>query len=356
MENDGSTYALNAQQFEQALAILQREQQASTPSLRQEKIFKLLNIAVYGYGIAAGIWLLIGLLFAGLQRKFDSLNEVLAYIVVSLLFLLPVGITILFLLNRSYVRQLLRQSKLVRRLGLLDALRAPWRTERRKKRWRNVLDLGVRILGLVGFSLMLFLIVVFTPWMTEMRGFDFFLSLGALLLGFTVVVAIIVTYVMRQSKERLELISRLYSSLEKHKEKVEQDEDNRVPISAKVYEKIAQIERAQISRERVQSILGSLEEPGKFSYVLQKSHAVQQAQASLDATTRLRVQDQIDALMTEPRPPGVTEDPKAGTLHLCVPETSIIIRFTVDDQTRRIQVISVESTSDDAPSPSDPGR
>ncbi len=194
MENDGSTYALNAQQFEQALAILKREQQASTPSLRQEKIFKLLNIAVYGYGIAADIWLFIGLLFEALQRKFDSLNEVLAYIVVSFLFLLPVGITILFFLNRSYVRQLLGQIKLARQLGLLDALRAPWRTERRKKRWRNVLDLGVRILGLVGFSLLLFLIAVFTPAMTEeMRVFDFFLSLGALLLGFTVVVAIIVT-------------------------------------------------------------------------------------------------------------------------------------------------------------------
>ena len=333
MENDGSTYALNAQQFEQALAILQREQQASTPSLRQEKIFKLLNIAVYGYGIAAGIWLLIGLLFERLQRKFDSLNEVLAYIVVSFLFLLPVGITILFLLNRSYVRQLLRQSKLVRRLGLLDALRAPWRTERRKKRWRNVLDLGVRILGLVGFSLMLFVIVgvaVFSPRMTESGDLTFFSSVGALLLGFTVVVAIIVTYVMRQSKERLELISRLYSSLEEHKEKVEQDEDHRVPISAKVYEKIAQIERAQISRERVQSILGSLEEPGKFSYVLQKSHAAQQAQASLDATTRLRVQDQIDALMTEPRAPGVTEDPKAGPCTYAFPRhpSSSDLRWT----------------------------
>lgn len=354
MENDGSTYALNAQQFEQALAILQREQQVSTPSPRQETIFKLLNIAIYGYAIAFGIfWLLIAP-FEGLKRKFDLLDEALTYIGLSFLFLLPVGITILFWLNLPYVRQLLRQSTLVRRLGLLDALRAPWKTERRKKRWRNVLDLGVRMLGLLALAVSSFMVFVMGLYT---GGSDFFLSLGAaLLIGFTVVVAIIATYFVRRSKERLILISRLYSSLEKRKEEVAQDEDSRVPIPAKVYEKIAQIERAQISRERVRSILGSQEEPGKFSYVLQKSHAAQQTQASLDVTARLRVQDQIDALMTEPRPPGVTEDPKAGTLHLRVPETSVMIRFTVDDQTRRIQIISVESTSDDAPSPSDPGR
>lgn len=79
----------------------------------------------------------------------------------------------------------------------------------------------------------------------------------------------------------------------------------------------------------------------------------QQAQARLDAPTRLRVQDQIDALMREPRPPGVTEDPTATTLHLRVPDTPLIIGFTVDDEARRIQIVSVEDTSDGTGSPSE---
>ena len=38
--------------------------------------------------------------------------------------------------------------KLARQLGLWEALRAPWRTERRQNKLRNVLDLGLFIVGL----------------------------------------------------------------------------------------------------------------------------------------------------------------------------------------------------------------
>jgi hypothetical protein len=47
LETERFTQTLNSQQFEQALAILRREQQAYTASSRQERIFKFLNIAIW---------------------------------------------------------------------------------------------------------------------------------------------------------------------------------------------------------------------------------------------------------------------------------------------------------------------
>jgi len=166
----------------------------------------------------------------------------------------------------------------------------------------------------------------------------------------------IMTIFVRRSQARLELVCRLSSSLKGYKEEVKQDEDGHIHLPTEAYEKIAQIERAQITRGRVQSILSGLDKAGASPYVVQKSHLAQQAQAKLDTTTRLRVQDQIDALMTEPHPAGITGDPKAGTFHLRVPETPVIIGFTVDDRARCVQILSVESPSAAAESSAEPGK
>lgn len=268
METARSTYTLNAQQYEQVLAILQREQQARTPSPWQERIFKLLNIAISGLGIVVSIPILILLLFLaakfipGLEKAADFLAGI-AFIFIVIAYLplglLAVGILILFSLNLPYVRRLVHQRRLVRRLGLLEALRAPWETERRKKRLRNALDLGVSILGPLLIAAVGFLIGIIDLFN---RPDNVFLPLGVLLLSCMLGGAIIATYFVRRSKERLGLISHLSASLERQKEEVEQKDDLRVQIPAETYETVAQIERAQISRERVQSILGSLEEPG----------------------------------------------------------------------------------------------
>jgi len=350
METDASTYTLNAWQFEQALAILQREQQANTPSPRQENIFKFLNISIYGFGIAylASFLLLFVHSLFGLNSIVHDKSEtfdVLFAIDNIALFISATAITLLFFLSLPYVRRLLQRRKLARQLGLWEALHIPWKTERRQNKLRNVSDVGILILGfiMIGSSF------VFFP-MIGVKGLLFFVFF------FVVGGAIIVTLSVRRSKERLGLIARLYSSLERYKDEVKQDKDSPIHIPAEAYEKIAEIERAQIARDRVQSIQGNLGKAGASPYVLQKSHTAQQAQARLDATTRVRVEDQIDALITEPHPPGITADPKAGAFDLRVPETSVIIRCTVDDQAHRIQILSVESTSNAAESSSEPGK
>jgi hypothetical protein len=275
-----------------------------------------------------------------------------------------------------YVRQVLRQRKLARQLGFWEALHVPWIAEQQKNKLHNVSCI-VSNLDIISLGLFIAVVVLITTpghyiWFYLVGGWRNafgFLSLISVMLNeydwiLPVVYlatlmtsgAIIVTFLVRRSQERLGLISRLYSSLEGYKEEVKQDKDHHIRIPAEAYEKIAQIERAQIARDRVQSIQSGLDKAGASPYVLQKSHAAQQAQARLDTTTRLRVQDQLDALMTEPHPVGITRDSKAGAFHLRVPETPVIIEFTVNEQAHRIQILSVESTSDAAQSSSELGE
>jgi len=262
-----------------------------------------------------------------------------------LLFISAAAIPILFSLSLFYVRRLLHGWKLARKLGLWEAVDAPWKTERRQNRLRNVSDAGIVILGviMIGSS---FLIGVIGPFF-----FIFFLAIGT---------AILVTILVRRIKERLGLIARLYSSLEGYEDGVKQGKDSHIHIPAEAYEKIAQIERAQIARDRVQSIQGDLSKAGASRYVLQKTRAAQQALARFDAITRVRVEDQIDALIMEPHTfgvrVGVTTDPKVAAFDLRVPGTSVVIRCTVDDQAHRIQILSVESASNNAESMSEPHK
>jgi len=344
---DNSTYTLNSVQFEQALAIVDRERRANTPTPRQERAAKLLSIAIYGLALGPLLLFLLALWSTPdsttpeeIFRGVIPVPVLLVLIAGAWVAVLSIGITILFFLNLRYVRQLRRQRTLARELGLLETLHAPWRAERQKKRLRTVLDFIVRMLALLlvpaYFALFGYMVVE-----SGMKRHLIFWFIGLLSFVFvTVVGAIIVTYFTRRSRARLDLISQLHSSLEESKQ-VEGDATLPIQISSATYEKIAQIERAQISLQRVQSIMRAPDEAG-VGYVLQKSREANEAQAKLDPSTRVRVQDWIDALTAEPRPPGVVEDPQRGVLRLSVPDTPVTIRFTVDEQNRRIQIYSVE--------------
>ncbi len=339
METGRSRYTLDPWQFKQTLAILRREQEASTPSARQEKIFRLLNSAFYAFGVT---WLITFLLFvitfSGLDFVEARHRVFLTLYGIALLVLLAgaAGITTLFLLSLPYVRWLLRQRKLARQTGLWEALRAPWCAERSRHKWRNLSDAGVLIVGLfVAATTLVFSVVALAIRERVLLAVD--------LLLFVAGGVIVATFLMRRNRERLGVTSRLYSSLEGYRQESRHGQDARIEIPPEDYEKIAQIERAQIARDRVQSILGGPEQAEAPPYAVYKSRTARQGQARLDTLTRFRVQDRIDALMAEPHPGGVLERPEAGAYRLRVPETPVIIGYTVDDQARRIQILSVKS-------------
>jgi len=366
MEAEHYTQTLNPQQFEQALAILHREQQVNTPTPLQKRIFRILSAPIYGFNVVIVMGLLILYLlfmadhsgYSGDSPAFtptEALILLCILLVVISVCLLVVGLLVLYPLNLSFLRELHRQNKLMKSLGLKEAIDQPWRKIRRKKTPREILFLCGSMGGLLT---MLLLFGIGISILLEVIYLDFIAVGGAALLvvlsAFSMI-AIVVINIARRNKDRLEFVSNLHRFLEEQLSQHKKGDESSISISAEEYQKIAQIERAQISRGRVQSILDSMEELDATPYVIQKSRAAQEAQDDLDAATRLRVQEQINDLMTAPRHPGVAEDSRTGNLELLVDQTSVIIAYAVDDNTRRIRIISVVNTSEGFASPSEHG-
>jgi hypothetical protein len=112
METGPLTYTLNTWQFQQALAILQREQQANMPSPRQEKIFKQLHRTINVFGIVV-LTFFLSIVFSVISfvvgtNRFDffywlSLISLIVSIICSTAFILSTAvIIILFFLNLPY--------------------------------------------------------------------------------------------------------------------------------------------------------------------------------------------------------------------------------------------------------------
>jgi hypothetical protein len=370
------SHTLGATQLSQALAILQKEQQEreqreNTLTHWQRFVFTSLNVLGYGFAItAASIGTILGfaVLFGNLGNPdYAVANAVLCVFVLTTLIFAPItlaAVSVLFSLNLPLVKKIWRNWRLVRKLGLSEALSAPWEEERNKKRFLNFMTLVagpfIIISGVIFGGLGLFLGYADTGPRNEFWP-PYFDELKLWLLSFAPLAALITIpdglfylglHFFRREEERLGVVARLQSTLEQYSSSAETGEVAQVNISEQDYRQIAQIERAQITRDRATSIL-NFEEHDDTVYFAQKSRTVRHAQAQLDPKTRARVQDQIDALSTEPHPPAATVDSESGKCMVRVPESPFEIGFTVDDKARQITVISLQLTAgDEASNPS----
>ena len=147
METRSAPYGLKRAQFDQALVILKREQEAYKPSRWEEITYILLNVAVYGYVV---FW--VAFFVAGFLTTYEGFNDpvptiagsvssILEYILFATSGLAVLVISSLLVLNLSSVQKLQSQQKLMRKLGLSEAANAPWRAKSRKERLLNLLTL-----------------------------------------------------------------------------------------------------------------------------------------------------------------------------------------------------------------------
>ena len=142
MKRKPSGYQLDAAEFQDALAILKREQQANLPTRPQRILFILLNIAAYGVVLSIVSTVVLGILSLYLTGLFI------------------VAATVLFFLNFPLVLKLVRQGRLVRRLGLSQVLHGPWKAERKKHRFLNVITIVVGCFGVVVILFGLLMIIL----------------------------------------------------------------------------------------------------------------------------------------------------------------------------------------------------
>ena len=353
MIKNSTHYELDATQFDQALTILRKEQQANMPSRWQRVSYVLLSICVYGF--VAVLFLFFGIIF--LPTSGPSLYVLIIPFVV-------LGVILFFLtlivlpLNVPLLRKLRHQIRLVRSLGLSQFFKAPWKAERRKRRLRNIMVLFVVLFGLSVTVFHFVGMVVFIVFRVFEEGFDrldFLMGLIIILSDIIICLAFIFFLLMRRYKRRLEVVVQLHSSLTGYKHAAEQAEGKRIGIPSEEYEQIAQIERSQILLEREKNILASFKEPDASYYSVQKSRFLREALDQLDPATRLAVEGQIDKLAIEPQLAGATSDQATNTCRLRVPETRVEIIFTVDEDNLRVRIFSLQLVADDATTNSESG-
>ncbi len=352
MKIKNSTYKLDSTQFDQSLAILRKEQQVYKPSRWQNVSYILFNFSVYGFVIGFILFLFVGIIT-------DFPEQGMWYIV--LLFLLVswtifgVLMPITFFLNVPLMRKIWHQIKLIRKLGLSKVFKTQWQAARRKVLILHILTLIVAFLGLLIIGGALILGITIVPQMGFSGGSELLLSWLIILILIIIGIAPISLHFMRRSKRRLEVVARLQVSLVDYKDAIDQAEDEQINIPSAEYEQIAQIERAQIYRDREESILDSFEEIDSSYYSVQKSRPVRKALAQLDPVARLGVEDQIDELTVDPQPPAALKDPEAEIWQLHVKDTPIEISFIIDEDNRRIKIFSLQLIADSTPSDSELG-
>ena len=76
----------------------------------------------------------------------------------------------------------------------------------------------------------------------------------------------------------------------------------------------------------------------------------------LDLELRLKVEDQIDQLSSEPYPKESLKDFSGEYWHLRIPDTSFELRYAVDENRRQIQLIALQPLSDQATPDPAPGN
>ena len=345
MNQDRTGYALHkTMPLEQALAILQREMEHQAIPRWREVAFNILNYATYTYGAAAALLIACHFLYHATGSS-DRLLFRIPFAFVSL-----VGITIIisFCLNVPYFIMLARHLLLARRLGLSEALLAPWRAAWRKKWWRHVMVLFIVVVSLyvpltfLAFYLMRMQALDYAPltgWLAWSR------LLASLSLTGIVIVAILSTPLIRSARARLDCVCQLYASLKEQEQSAAHQDTGFIHVPADTYEAIAKIERAQISRERMDSIVKSATK-AQDRFTVQKSSEAREQGRSFDVSTQLRVENQIDNLTLDPFPEGMSEYLDTGLLHLPVPDTTVVIAYAVDTVARNVQIISIEHQSD----------
>ncbi len=251
-----------------ARSILDREREdldrerEKNPMSGHDWRFKWLNGFGYGNVIVASLvgvaWSLWGLL--GLNQTFWYV--VYVYIWTSLLFSFLPGMTFAFMigLNWRLVLDVRRQDRLdrldrlVKKLGLAGTLEAPWAGQRAKTRALNAVALlvgpGLWVWGLFFMAFVLF-------WHRPEKAPEFYLPVPGLDERAPVALAVFLCFLwtllagcmyvwlhrLRRGEERLRVVASLQSSIGKGAEQ-----------KRSVYNQIARMEQAQLSRARADSV------------------------------------------------------------------------------------------------------
>lgn len=337
-----------AKQLAEMHAILDREAGESPFSDSQRRWFRRLDWFGYGWLVLSTVVGLPGAI-ALLTNGGTDFSHVVRFFIVMTLWFSPCSIAtyvLMFLLNWKPIFATLRREKEVWKLGYGEMLTAPWRAERAKHRVLNTLTLlaGPFVLGC---GLFFGVVEIFSDALIPEPGWPH--PSWWVYLCSSYVSGIGVLYVFlhffRRADERLGVIKKLKESLvvASGGDSTPDSDIGVASVSAVVRDQIAQIERKQIWEHRAASI-SNFDVDSDIAFAVQKSRAVRDAEAALDPSTCLRVQDEIVSL-SQSSEKAVIGEGVDGIRWWPVPETSLQLGYSVEPAARRIRIMELRDVA-----------
>lgn len=345
--NPAEPYELDERQLQLALDVLRREQDAGALSRSQRVCYRLLQVFAYGSFV---LWVaaFTALAFSvGGSIQSASVEPPSGWFLSAYIWSTSAALILGFLalvmlpMNLPLLFKSLRRERVVRKLGLSNMLRDPWKVLRRKRRVVNLLT------GLVALVSAVFVLLVAIGTFLSLRATNEPYSRPLVLLSLAAVIVLfglpVLVYFMRRRHERHKFLTDLHQieqSLLRYREAAVSSAVPRFSVPATEMERIAAIERAQIATERAESIQ-SFRRKETSSYKLVPSREFRETRSGLDLSTNSRIDVAIEGLTDDPQPAAAQRDPTADTWLLNVPETDRVIEYAIDSNRHAVRLFAV---------------
>lgn len=376
------TSQVDEQKFAQVLGILRQERQNYLLTHKEKLYFTLLKFFVYGFSLSFFPFIYF-LAIRGLMRPYwgtewenwaESIYTFLLTPMAGLLGISSLVTLILLLLNLPLVNKIMQQNLRMRRLNFTDALRKERQLRFRRNNFLNILLLlggGAVCYGVVHHYLagqkaqteeVVRLVkpdLALPPQLNELiknlfgpaenRVPFIILVLVFGIFGFF----IITIYFLNLGSERLAKLAELANledSLQSSQLRAQQVEAPDIEVPAEDLERVARIEQSQIARERAEAIVSYRQSASSeaLEYALLKSRNIITEIGELNLELRLRVEEQIERLSSDPHPKESFKDSSDDYWRLRIPETFLELTYTVDDSQRQIQLMALQALTDRA--------
>jgi hypothetical protein len=132
--------ALSSQEFERALAVLQREQHAHMPSARQVFLFRTFNWVVFSFILFSVLAFVLPFIADSFETE-DTFPLIIG-IFALLWFSLSILVVLLFFLNLGFMLKLVEQSRLRRKFNI-------------EKRLKKAFNRRTRLLNIILFIVLM---------------------------------------------------------------------------------------------------------------------------------------------------------------------------------------------------------
>ncbi len=248
-------------------------------------------------------------------------------------------------------------NKQIKKLGLNDLLATPWREVRKKTKILNVIDHVLQFIGYATIAFAFYGIYESTleviEGLTDFGSIDFAKNFLVVLFLLVFGLSLYSVPYFRRANSRLKVLQKMQDSLNVYKtnDVMSDEHDNGntdIAISKDDYDFLANLERAQITRERTQLVAEFEDQGSSAIYALQTSRGFNSELKKLGSQMRSEVETLLEELLRilNAKPSKYQKDDRTKELiHLGPPV--ITITYKMNHKTKRLQVLSLKRKDDE---------